>query len=394
MKSALEDNINNHKKAYSQFYTANTLAEIMLQSIPLPYKIRSAIDLGMGEGALLNKITSYSPNAQLFGCDIDKLNIEKSKKTLENKIKTLHIDSTQEELFERLGKNNFDLVIGNPPFQKIDTNEYLNSLIKDFGIIHNYKKVQTELIFLILGLKLLSRTGTLCYIVPDGIITNIKFKEFRAFLSTNYNIISIIELKRNSFKGTEAKTHIITINKLRKTNKIQLSSNHKNNKTLEISYSNFIKRGDYSYHNKAMLLDSKPIKDYNPIILRGKHSNVELENNKEEYIHTSSFYFSYTEFSNNRKSHATDKHAIKGDIVIPRVGSRVIGRVGIIKKGIFLISDCIIIIRCSEPELTKSVLATLKSEFGINWIKSISKGVGARHITMADLNELPIRHKG
>ncbi|MEL4277241.1 N-6 DNA methylase [Shewanella xiamenensis] len=392
IKSPLKEYANTHKKVYSQFYTENTLADLMVQSIPNAYKIKSVVDLGMGEGALLKSIQNISPNAKLFGCDIDESNVVKAKNTL--KINALHIDSTTIELFDKLEKKNFDLVIGNPPFQKTIINEYIESLLNEFGIKSNFKKVPTELIFLIIGLKLLSDNGTLCYIVPDGIITNIKFKGFRGFLSKNYNVISVIELSNNSFKGTEAKTHIITIEKSVKNEKILISSSNEINKKIEISKSNFEDRGDYTYYNRATLLDSRPIKHFECYLARGRHTSIDLEKHGNDYIHTSSLKSQYTEFYNKSKIVPTNKHAVKGDIIVARVGSRVIGRVGIIKEGVFLISDCIIRIRCKNKELTNSILKTLTSEFGRNWIKSISKGVGAKHITMKDLIELPIRYKG
>jgi hypothetical protein len=49
-----------------------------------------------------------------------------------------------------------------------------------------------------------------------------------------------------------------------------------------------------------------------------------------------------------------------------------------------------IAIRTITPETRESILKTLKSPIGKSWLNSISKGVGARHITMTDLNELPI----
>ena len=85
-----------------------------------------------------------------------------------------------------------------------------------------------------------------------------------------------------------------------------------------------------------------------------------------------------------------DKIAKKNDIIIPRVGSNILGRVGIVKSGYFIATDCIFIIRVRNKIDRENIKYTLESEFGKEWIHSISKGVGARHITLQDIVKLPI----
>jgi hypothetical protein len=72
---------------------------------------------------------------------------------------------------------------------------------------------------------------------------------------------------------------------------------------------------------------------------------------------------------------------VKGDVVVPRVGTRCLGKVGIIRNGSFSITDCVFVIKASEYECGEMVAAALKSKFGVDWIKSIS-GIGAQYITL------------
>jgi hypothetical protein len=70
---------------------------------------------------------------------------------------------------------------------------------------------------------------------------------------------------------------------------------------------------------------------------------------------------------------------VKGDVVVPRVGTRCLGKVGIIRNGSFSITDCVFVIKASEYECGEMVAAALKSKFGVDWIKSISRHWSAVH---------------
>jgi type I restriction enzyme M protein len=87
-----------------------------------------------------------------------------------------------------------------------------------------------------------------------------------------------------------------------------------------------------------------------------------------------------------------NKFAIPGDIVLARVGSSVVGKVGIVKEGFFVPTDCLIIIRVHE-NLRDRVFSLLKSINGQEWIHAHTKGVAAQHITIEDIKNFPINIK-
>jgi hypothetical protein len=82
--------------------------------------------------------------------------------------------------------------------------------------------------------------------------------------------------------------------------------------------------------------------------------------------------------------------AIEGDIVIPRVGKTKIGKVGVVKKGAFIPTDCVIVIKPSSEFVYNQILDTLCSAKGRQWLYSIIKGVATRHITLSDVQNFPI----
>lgn len=383
----------NNKKNFSQFYTSYDLGMKMISLISNKDNITNVVDLSIGEGALIDSVIERYPQAKVFGIDIDIKNIKKIKnKYIENSY-CFQGDSTTKFAFDKLKsiKDKFDLVVGNPPFSLIQAPENLWNSYPCF--FPKTKKIKTENLFLLNGLSLLKDNGILAYILPNGFFTNKSTSNLREFISNTYSIIEIMDVSRGHFSGTEARTHIIIIRNVPPTSHtIKLTRMNDVSKVIYISKEDFIFRGDYNFYHKPQLLTRKVIGQLAIQIIRGNIFNDKNKiRKKDEFLHTTHFLGLYNEFSNSIKTVDDNiRIAKKGDIVIPRVGSRCIGKVGLIISGQFYISDCLIIIRCNDRELTKKVINSLLSDLGQSWFKSIARGVGAKHLTIDDIKMFPI----
>lgn len=89
-------------------------------------------------------------------------------------------------------------------------------------------------------------------ILPDSILTNHYFQVLRRDLLCNHNVKSIIQLPDKVFNKTEARTHIMIIEKNRKSNyKIEVSKASFDGEiidTIMVENSKLIQRMDYDYH--------------------------------------------------------------------------------------------------------------------------------------------------
>ena len=378
-----------NKKLFAQYYTCENVGDFLIKNLPA-MSPRNIIDLCMGEGSLLHSASKVFDGAKLIGCDIDEFNIAKQRSN--PIINCHHLDSSTPQLEKVLRISRFDLVLGNPPFNNIEQTDYIKNIFNEFGLALNYKKIPSALLFLIIGIKLAKVGGVVSYIIPDSLLTNNSFKKFRETLINQYKIISVVQLGNKKFEGTEAHTHIITIkNKTLKNDyKVQIKHYENQSQPIYISKEQFINRADYSYWNKATSIKSCSLEDLGAQLLRGKWTHKQLKSQNKPYIHTTHLNDNYTEFRNkNISSLCSD--AKPGDIIVARVGTRALGKIGFVKTGAFLVSDCTILIRI-EKQHQHTVLNTLNSDFGRSWLESVSKGVGARHITLADLKGLPIYH--
>ncbi|ELI5737918.1 N-6 DNA methylase [Vibrio fluvialis] len=380
------------REIFSQFYTKKEISDYLCDLLVKGHSLKNVVDLGVGEGSLLNSIKSTYGNIKTVGVDIDKENIRNLYEL--NNIDSLYcFDSTKIRNVERLiyKHGTFDLVVGNPPYNRISIDEEIKNTFKSLNIYDNrdLSKIGSDIVFLIHGLLLLNDLGTLVYILPDGFSNNIFYKELRKFLYENYRVNRIVEIPEKSFVATEAKTHLISISKGMTSDIIEVSRLD-GTKTINISKEQFIARCDYSFLDKPLPMNYRMLKDFNVRIFRGNRSKCYLSKAGVAYVHTSNM----ADISISKNENIKDFDGVvvtkKGDIAIARVGTRVVGNYSLIERDNFVVSDCIIIIRSLDKITRDRILRSLNMDVTKAWINSIKKGVGAKHITIKDLMELPI----
>ncbi|MCW0346199.1 hypothetical protein NB703_004292 [Pantoea ananatis] len=382
------------KRSLAQYYTSVSLGEVLISMLPISGNIYAFLDLCAGTGSLLASAEKASSRSKIYGIDLDKNNVDYLKANHPS-YTIFSGDSLRSDNLAELLKicSSFDFVIGNPPFKSIPFDKEICNDLESPFLVNADKKIRAEVCFLAKGISLLKRNGYLAYILPDGILTNFNFKALREYLAFNFEIKEIREIPEGEFIGTEAKTHILVLKNSRpKCNHRILLSSLENNLTKWISNNDFIKRADYSFHDIPVPISFLRLNEYDVLLLRG-NSESKIKNNKS-YLHTTSFKKNYNEFygsdSNLSCISNGQKFAVQGDILIPRVGSRCLGKVGYIVSGEFFVSDCIIIIRVNEVENRNRILSNLRSDFGIRWIKTVARGVGAKHITLTDIKNFPV----
>jgi len=387
---------------YKQFFTPEKYSQVLVERIDLTKKPKKIIDLTMGEGSLLKEGLKVWNEAKFFGNDIDKECCNKVKNIIPHIKcfnKDIFINSDMNFLIKHIGK--VDICLGNPPFYLINQTNDSIELLKLYSLEKYYKSthIPAEVLFILQTLKILKKNGILSVILPDGFFVNNTLTEFRKFLIRKYKILEIIELPNEIFKYTKAKTHILILqNTSPISNIIKLSHIH-NNDIINITIEEAYNRMDYSFYRDNHLdFTYKKLSDCEDIkVFRGKQKFLLRDVDESWILHTTSFrngnIFKSTLSTTSKIKQYSNRIAYQDDIIIPRVGTNILGKVGIVKSGYFVATDCVFVIRTKDIKDRENILYTLKSEFGRDWIKSISKGVGARHITLQDIANLPILEK-
>ena len=116
-------------------------------------------------------------------------------------------------------KNQFDLVIGNPPFE--DKKKNFDSIYSEFSIEKDYHvpRNQIALLFLQQAMKMLKTKGLLCFVMPSGPLLYNNTIDFRKMFFSKYEIPQIIdfsELRNKSllFEKTISTVVIFVNNKI------------------------------------------------------------------------------------------------------------------------------------------------------------------------------------
>lgn len=382
----------------AKYYTQEKISELLINKLSSKEPKR-ILELGIGDGSLSLAAFKRWSRADYFGVDIDNDSILNIKHNFPY-IEISNYNSLEHNIPVKINIKNssIDIAICNPPYLKhkiVDEDKLLFEQVKLSSCSLN-KQITTDVVFLARNLMFLKDGRELGIILPDSILTNHYFLGLRRDLLSNHNVKSIIQLPDKVFKKTEARTHILIIEKNGKSKSLIEVS--KANFDGEITHSIFVDKNklvqrmdfDFHYWEKKQNRAVGNILTLNDIIVsltRGNKTKKYLQNLNIPYFHTTSFTSHGLYFESNSTIDDFPSNlslAGPGDILIARVGKRSIGNVVMVKKGFIPISDCIYRIRVIDSYKAKT-FETLISKRGQSWLQAYAHGVCARLISKSDL---------
>ena len=385
--------------ALGRYYTNDIISTLLITNLKTS-KPKRILDLGVGDASLTIAAYSRWEKAKYFATEIEPKKVTAIEKKL-SFVKVLNCDTLQPDASSKLKVKfgSIDIAICNPPYVRVDNKEKYNRLFKSVGCksFSNLSRITSEIVFFAHNLKLLKHDGELGIIVSDSLITGKEFKIFRETIFEMFNVRKIIQLPDNVFNRTEACTHIIFISKAKSANKTceLFTSNIQGELSEKIIVANnlLIDRMDYQFHrvNIHAKTGTNTLKQIGAVIKRGKFSYKELRQSKLSFFH--SVHFKENDVNICFDKPVANKHnnysANEGDILMCRVGKRVVGKVAMVKFGRVVISDCIY--KITVPKRYRQVLMkSLQSEEGKAWLHAFAHGVCSQVISKSDLENFPI----
>ena len=369
---------------FNQYYTSKSISDLLSRFIPLR-EPKTCLELSAGEGALLDALKEKWSSIHCTTIDIDPTNHLLLKKKFPQD-KHYCLDATSLECSDLLNSQKFDLAVCNPPFQAINTNKNINNYISHiFGEEYSNKvKVRAELIFLAINMYHIRNDGVLAIIVPELIVKGIRYQKLRKSLFLNFKLEYLIECKHKAFRQTEAKAFILILKK---------KAIHEVYEYVHVKI-NAQSLIDFECHESIENLYSNNYVPYSNIfknkfeIIRGGLSGKLCRNLNCNYIHTTNMSDDMEQINFDDSEIAKKHHVgISGDIIISRVGTRVLGKTNYLSKGRAVISDCIFAIRFKEI-IDREKFIKYWEKNRSNWIDENSTGTCAKHITKASLAAL------
>jgi len=145
----------------------------------------------------------------------------------------------------------FDVVIGNPPYGVLFSENMKDFLKKNFEGIQQ-KMFDSFLFFISLGEKILKLNAIKSFIVPNNLIFQMTFEKARDFLINNYVLLNVINLGDKVFEDADVPTCIYVVTKSKKAdyNFGYLDLREIKDKTLLSSIK------EYEFFSKSSLLET------------------------------------------------------------------------------------------------------------------------------------------
>lgn len=393
-----------------RYYTTSRVGTILMRSIG-SISPESVLDLGAGDGALTAAAAKLWQNATYYTVDIDKNAGSASLPELLGRSFRHHVgDALSLAIEKKLGLElgSADLAICNPPYIRPRWRKGFASILEDAGLSHVLPKLAdmpAEILFIAQNLRFLKNHGRLGLIVPDGVIAGERFTGLRNALATEHCIERVIELPRGIFRKTEAKAHILVMSKSSEgTSEIQvrrLDESGVLSPELRVQREQAAGRLDYSFLAGGMgkkKTKQTRIGNVTISLSRGSFSSSQRAKCDFPVLHTTDLSPSVDVVNRKFQMPAVSanqgqfKLAKPGDILVGRVGRNFEEKVCKVKSGTVAVSDCIFILRVA-PEHQDCVFAYLKSDPGRKALRSSSRGVGAKFLTIDALQNILFKSK-
>ncbi|GAB3023525.1 N-6 DNA methylase [Bowmanella dokdonensis] len=375
----------------NQYYTQQRYSDLLVGRL-LSESPQIAVDLGFGDGELLFAARRRWHEINLVGVDIDPKNVLKANQA--KIISAIEFDgfnpSLPEIIQERFG--NINLLISNPPYFPKDNDKSTREIIKKAGMSQcipaTCKKIPAELIFLAQNIAMLSKSGEIGIILPAGVISGERWKGVREFLFSELKVNNLIQLPSDSFINTDAQTFILTLSKEKSRRDFITLSHATHSSTLNVKINDAINRADFLYYSSFLNnVCEQNLNEESFSILRGSLSHTFLRKHVAEYLHTTDLPSKPSSLNLTNSPISNANNAIKGDILLARVGRRCLGKVAIVESGSIPVSDCVIIVRAKSDEERNQIWRILSAPKSRMTLYNRSLGVGAKYITHSIVKE-------
>jgi methylase of polypeptide subunit release factors len=375
-------------QSLGQHYTDSDVAGLLSSLIDAKGPL-TIVDLGVGQGSLLNAAKASWSDSALYGIDIDKKNLEASRALL-GRGTFSQGDCLSPSLEPALKKllASADIVLCNPPFLELDHPSARSSISRDW-------QHTAEAKFLSLSMQFLKPSGSLGIILPARYISGPAYRAFREQLVSTCNLVSVTSLPSSTFKTAQVETYFLVLRKELAVDGVSLQAIVANGvlaTSLSLSKNEAIERMDYGFYAgcPAWSADAVPLSLLlTDDICRGNASSG--RSTPDWMFHTSDFKRYSDGHLISHEVHRPQGRGVacKGDILIPRVGSRCLHHCAIVDSGQLAFSDCVYRLRVA-PEWQAYVFAYLRSPAGVAMRKLVAHGSCAKLLGKQALLDLPV----
>lgn len=374
--------MNKLARSGGKFYTPHTVAERLVALVSAcPTDI---LDLCSGPGALTSAALERWKNVTVVTIDDDPAVRPVFKGLSGSAHRHLVADALRLQKDSLGGCRAFDLVLTNPPFGHRPRCDYLSRTVDRSIEGRGRRSVTAEMAALAQALSFTKAGGTVASIMPDTLVAGTRAAWFRHQLEQVAELVAMQSLPSNTFRGTDAKTHLVVLRKRRSGNP---GSRDADNCLFPSPVA------DWRPHIAQKSQDvGQTLADLGVQIVRGATSATKARAERRALFHTDGFADAaedgILELS-GRDPYPNAVEATPGDILLARVDRNIENKVALVAHGTLPISDCVYRLRCPKP-LADRVWRWLRSDDGRVSLSTAVRGVSARHLPKGALLNLSV----
>ncbi|MBC8738514.1 class I SAM-dependent methyltransferase [Paraburkholderia sp. UCT31] len=371
---------------YTTEFVSHLLAREMGDIAP-----QTLLDLGCGGGALTRAVLSRWAGVAVTAVDID--DTAEGLATLSRAgapHRAIHGDAVRLPMAKRC----FDAVVCNPPFTPL-AEPAEDALFAEAGLSTELGTAPAA--FLAKCLRSLRPGGLLGFIAPEGLISGRRYLPLRAALLATHEVVSLIQLPRNAFEGTDARASIVIIRAWVPTSRpypVRVLDTHGTLSAPSLAYpADAVKHLDGFVQRPTV--PGRTLGALQPSLVRGTFAPNLRALLPFPLLHLSDLPSCPQVFEVPRALRLTvppAQHAVvaeAGDILIARVGRNLHKKVVLVTAGAAALTDHVFRLRL-DVSLRQEVFAALSSVRGHQWLADAARGVGARHLPKGTLLTFPL----
>lgn len=373
---------------FGQHYTGSSVASLLTKLLDVRSPA-TVIDLGVGEGSLLIGANALWGDAVLHGIDIDQASLDFARQKL-GRGTFGRADCLASELPSNVRKlfSTADVVLCNPPFLELCHPLAIQKSVQDWHLTAEVK-------FLEISLELLRPGGSLGIILPARYVSGPSYKDFRRQLVSTCNVVSVTHLPKSTFKTAQVETYFLVLRKELPTGAISLQSLGANGLlgvAISLGFEAAVKRMDIQYYSGLAhwIDDAVPLSLLlTQDVCRGVESRGRAT--APNIFHTTDFKRFPDGLVSLPDHDILQKNglAMRGDILIPRVGHRSMHHCAQVIEGELTYSDCVFRLRVL-PEWRAYVFKYLRSAAGVEIRKRSAHGSCVKILGKQTLLDLPV----
>lgn len=204
------------QKLRGAYYTPTRLAQYIINSVRDQYPVGNVLEPSCGDGVFLDAMKTeggLKKYKSITAVEIEEYETFKLKEKYTDYRNVKVLNSDFFDFYKDNKHTKYDLIVGNPPYiryQYLENNqrELMSEIITEHGMKPN-KLINTWVAFTVACVHMLSKDGTIAFVIPAEILQVAYAEELRIYLANSLETITVITFEQLVFSDIEQEVVVL-----------------------------------------------------------------------------------------------------------------------------------------------------------------------------------------